>query len=1176
LKKSPTPKKNVPLSIPIWHSFLLAAFLAFFSCKHQTPKQANIEPAKKPQAINFNENSLAQPKIVRITASNRPEIVRAGKPIIKMDSLNGGTPFFTNYSTEQGLALSAVTCSVSDKDGNLWFGTQGGGVSRYDGKKFTNYTTLNGLAGNSIYSILQDRSGNFWFATDGEGISMYDGKRFTNYTKKQGLASDQVWCILQDIQGNIWFGTAAGATKYDGSLFTNYSMPQGLAGGDIRCLIQDRAGDIWIGTNGGGISRYNGNNFTNYTTAQGLPGSNVRCMIQVGSGDFWFGTNAGATRYDGKKFINYTIKDGLGSDDIRSMMQDKTGNIWFGTNGGGISKYDGKKFTNYSKTLGLIGNEIRSITQDRSGNIWFCADDGGISRYDGSSFTSFTTSQGLVGNDVWSMLQNKTGDIWFGADEGLSIYNGKYFMNYTTAQGLKRNNIYCIIQDKSGNIWFSTEGAGVSKFDGENFINYTAAQGLADNEVWSILQDRSGDIWFGSRGSVSRFNGTSFASYKDIRGLSGYDIRCIIQDKSGNLWFGSQGGGAVKFDGNSFTDYTTEQGLAGNNIRTVMQDRAGNIWFGTNGQGLSRFDGKYFTTYTTTTGLADNVIYAIVEDSLRHFIWIGTNMGLSGLRLGASHNDKSNQFEIFNKNTGYPIKDLNTNSLFMDKSGVLWAGCGDDRVIKFDYSALNKSPGPLTLKIQNIKVNNENICWNNLAHSAKMGIPADSLSMLNEMTTTFGKVLPAADLYSMRKEYDGIRFDSISSFYPVPVNLVLPYADNNLSFDFTAIEPAMPKQVRYEYKLEGYDKDWNRQGNATTAIFGNIPEGSYTFKLRSLSPHGALSETEYKFKVLPPWYRSWWAFLIYAVFFIATIWSFIYYRSKQLRRDNRILEEKVNLRTSQLKEEKEKVESALSELKSTQSQLIQAEKMASLGELTAGIAHEIQNPLNFVNNFSELNKELADELRQEIDKGNYADAKSIASDIKENEEKINHHGKRADAIVKGMLQHSRSSTGVKEAIDINALADEYLRLAYHGLRAKDKDFNATINTDFDSSIGKVNVIPQDIGRVLLNLYNNAFYAVSEKKKQNVEGYEPTVSVSSKKINDKVEIRVKDNGNGIPQKVVGKIFQPFFTTKPTGQGTGLGLSLSYDIVKAHGGEIKVETKEGEGSEFLIELPLTKTS
>ena len=269
-------------------------------------------------------------------------------------------------------------------------------------------------------------------------------------------------------------------------------------------------------------------------------------------------------------------------------------------------------------------------------------------------------------------------------------------------------------------------------------------------------------------------------------------------------------------------------------------------------------------------------------------------------------------------------------------------------------------------------------------------------------------------------------------------------------------------------------------------------------------------------------------------------------------------------------QQREKADAALVELKSTQSQLIQSEKMASLGELTAGIAHEIQNPLNFVNNFSEVSSELISELVDEVNKGNTAEVKAISGDIQGNLEKILHHGKRADAIVKGMLQHSRSSSGTKEPTDINELADEYLRLAYHGLRAKDHSFNATMKTNFDESVGNISVIPQDIGRVLLNLLTNAFYAVNEKAKQGLEGYEPVVEISTKKMGSKVEVKVSDNGIGIPSPISEKIFQPFFTTKPTGQGTGLGLSLSYDIVKAHGGEIRVATKEGEGSEFFFSL------
>ena len=300
-------------------------------------------------------------------------------------------------------------------------------------------------------------------------------------------------------------------------------------------------------------------------------------------------------------------------------------------------------------------------------------------------------------------------------------------------------------------------------------------------------------------------------------------------------------------------------------------------------------------------------------------------------------------------------------------------------------------------------------------------------------------------------------------------------------------------------------------------------------------------------------------------------------RTEKVKRTTAILLEEtiqeLELKRKAIEETNTALQKTLDELKATQAQLIQSEKMASLGELTAGIAHEIQNPLNFVNNFSEVSNELLEEMTEQLEKGNANEAKAIANEVKMSLEKINLHGKRADGIVKSMLQHSRISNNKKEPTDINVLADEYLRLAYHGMRAKDKSFNAALKTEFDENIGLIKIVSQDIGRVILNLITNAFYAVMEKKKLQPEGYEPTVTVSTRKIDSKIMVKVKDNGTGIPQKALDKIFQPFFTTKPTGQGTGLGLSLSYDIVtKGHGGELKVETMEGEYTEFIIILPV----
>jgi signal transduction histidine kinase len=322
----------------------------------------------------------------------------------------------------------------------------------------------------------------------------------------------------------------------------------------------------------------------------------------------------------------------------------------------------------------------------------------------------------------------------------------------------------------------------------------------------------------------------------------------------------------------------------------------------------------------------------------------------------------------------------------------------------------------------------------------------------------------------------------------------------------------------------------------------------------------------YSFTVLPPWWLSKLAYLFYGLLLCLVVYRVHIYQKKRVVRKERLKTQQKEL------EQAREIEKAYSVLKATQSQLIQSEKMASLGELTAGIAHEIQNPLNFVNNFSEVSSELVQEAKEEIEKGELKEATEILSDLSQNLDKITHHGVRASSIVKGMLDHSRSSSGEKELVDINTLCEEYLRLAYHGMRAKNKSFNASFETCFDENLPKVNFVPQDMGRVLLNLINNAFQAVAEKSQSGLNEYDPKIEVSTMLKNDQVQIQIEDNGPGIPDNIKDKIFQPFFTTKPTGEGTGLGLSLSYDIIKAHGGEIEVGSKVGKGTQFTIRLPI----
>ncbi|MBK7805703.1 MAG: hypothetical protein IPJ51_05320 [Saprospiraceae bacterium] len=1206
-----------------------------FSCnnkqENQISKTADLEkqntfaPSQVTKIANLPDS--LQPKIISLHKMPKPTTVSAGKGEIKMLPVlqnekgetildpngrpfilgDGGKSNFTHFTTDNGLALDAIRCSVKDNNGNLWFGTYGGGVSRYDGKSFTNFTTAHGLPNNVVWSILEDKNGNLWFGTSG-GVSRYDGKSFTNFTTIQGLAYNYVNSILEDKSGNLWFGTRGGVSRYNGKSFTNITTAQGLAHNFVNSILEDNNGNIWFGTDVG-VSRYDGKSFTNFTTTQGLANNIVINILEDNNGNIWFGTyEGGVSRYDGKSFTGFTTTQGLANNIVNSILEDNNGNLWFGTDGG-VSLYDGKSFISFTTAQGLANNIVISILEDNNGNLWFGTYEGGVSRYDGKSFTSFTTTQGLANNAVMSILEDKSGKLWFSTKGvGVSRYDGKSFTNFTTTQGLANNYVNNIVEDKIGNIWFST-GGGASRYDGKSFTNFTTTQGLANNNVVSILEDKSGNLWFSTEGGVSRYDGNSFTNFTTAQGLANNAVYSILEDKSGNFWFSTYDDGVSRYDGKSFTNFTTAQGLAHNTVYNIFEDKIGNIWFSTAGgvsrilrENLEKSQGNTqiakgegtisFNNFTTAQGLANDMVFDIVEDTHGNIV-IGTNLGITLIPAQSASlpfSEVENKLEYYNKPNGYPIKDINLNAMLCDSKGIIWAGTGSEKtgLVKFDYSALRKNMVPPKLVIQSIKVKDENICWHCLSEKSGKIDNNATPCYITEEVGLFGRQLSTVERDSMKNRFGNIQFDEITKFYPLPQNLVLPYEHNQLSFEFAAIETGRPFMVKYQYMLDGYDNDWSPITDKSNVTFGNIKEGTYIFKLKARSPEVVWSEPiTYTFKVLPPWYRTWWAYSIYSLFLLTIFWRVhLLQKAKTIRierektKDRELVQAKeIEKAYHQLENAHKDLEESHQTLKSTQAQLIQSEKMASLGELTAGIAHEIQNPLNFVNNFSEVSNELIDEVLEERkkEKGERDESleEEILGDLKQNLSKINQHGKRASDIVKGMLEHSRKSTGEKEITDINALCDEYFRLSYHGLRAKNKDFNASIETNFDPNLPKIDIVPQDIGRVLLNLINNAFYAVNEKNLSGLDMYEPKVIITTHlTTNNQIKISIKDNGPGIPDAIKDKIFQPFFTTKPNGQGTGLGLSLSYDIVKAHGGELTVDNNKDEGSIFIIELPLTR--
>jgi len=1136
---------------------------------------------------------------------------------------------FDHLTAEQGLPDNNVLGLLQDTRGYMWIATSTG-IARYNGYSVRDYkekflqNNITALRGGNI-PLFMDRKGVVWFGSGRNGFLIrYNAQTddFTEYRSrrtKDGTSRSPILNIIEDSEGDIWFLANSFSEKKNiveqfnrkNEKFEDFVTgdKNRMPAGSISSLFSDKAGTVWLATENGIYhydrvsKKFTGHlisadtslkrNFWDFYEPPSEPGmlymrygenkkalgfvcydvqkntethyyhkasgpntllnDSVLTFFEDRQKKLWIGTQMGLTYFDRdtKDFQNFIPADGQpenSANSFRIIRQSIDSGLWlsggipWSRRGKGLCYFDTEKKVFYrylqdsKKADGLASNGISDIYTDQVGNMWIGYGGEGVQRINRARarFPAITNdtekSFGYPGGRTYNIAETKAGLYWLATSIGL--------IRYDINSGFTRIKLFddplatnapssYVLVDKDDIIWYGHPNKGLFRYDPatgsiKNFLfNKDDSTSISSNNINCLYQDSRSIIWVGtSGGGICRYNKINenftrfpyiinFSSNYKGSALNAISASSIYEDLKGRLWISAGGLNLMNRENGTFH---LSKGIS--DVTGIQDADSGRLWISTAVSGLSLYDPDKDTTlrvYNARNGLITDGITGLSTDR-RGNLWISTARGLSSL------NTKT--FVITNYTTAHGLPDNNLLSPpNLNSKGEMLVGYKDG---VFVFS-------PDELK------------------------PSQILSVINLESVSYIDVIHSNDTP------DTIMINGQQ-------NIQLNYDQNRLTFRYTAIQYESSLLNRYKYKLEGYDKDWVMGGGSRSAIYTNLSPGTYTFYVKAANMDGVWNETPASVVIVihPPWWRTWWAYLLYAILFGMLVWAFITWRARKLTRENRILEEKISHRTSQLQR-------SLEDLKSTQSQLIQSEKMASLGELTAGIAHEIQNPLNFVNNFSEVNSELITEMKEELTKGNIEEAKTIADDINDNEQKIIFHGKRADAIVKGMLQHSRSSNGVKEPTDINALADEYLRLAYHGLRAKDKSFNATMKTDFDESISTINIIPQDIGRVILNLITNAFYVVDEKKKQIGGDYEPTVSVSTRKNNGRVEISVKDNGNGIPQKVLDKIFQPFFTTKPAGQGTGLGLSLSYDIVKAHGGELKVETKEGEGSVFMIQLP-----
>lgn len=1091
-----------------------------------------------------------------------------------------------------GVTLGKINAITQDKLGFMWFSDQvNASIVRYDGSYMKRYQhdpkNPNSLGGYYPECLYADGSGIIWIGFYGQGLDRFDPltDTFTHYSHDpkdpKSLAHDYVSAVLVDHLGNVWVGTNGGLDLLDQETgtFKHFSLQANdstsLSCDTVRALYEDKSGTIWVGTgfaydqiDEGGLNRFDRNteSFTRFLhdpdDPQSLIDNKVRAIFEDSKGNFWVGTKG----------------DGLHS------MDRKTGLFTRHT-------YDPSRPQKLSRPpLNSPFDHITFIVEDAEANLWIGTQAGGINRYDLAvkTLTHFGKNSDndptLTDNSGWCAFTTKEGLVWLNTEQVPKLYKIDLFTN-TIPIYTDTGTVNCFYEESSSLHWLGTNNGlirqDLEKGTSRKFLHQPGnPNSLSNNYVNRIIKDHLGYFWISTTNGLNSMDPNTylFKQYlsdpNDSKSISFGDVYAICEDRDFNIWIGTLGGGlnlldretgAFKHYSHNSTDITT---IGSDIVSALWLDEEDNLWVGSDSNGgVSKLNRQTETFDRYLSGISINDIF---EDA-NGILWLGTANDLY------RYDKESDGFVStnFNFNITSIVGDNDNNLWIYNALGLMKLDRKREHSILFDEKngvkgIMNFFGGSYKQQDGKLLITSNNGYY--AFYPEKIKIPKDTTRLyftdfeLNGKSVIIGEDSPLAlPIYNAEK-------------------IQLDHTQNVFSIKFTGIDFSNTKDNTLYYMLENYDSYW-RNGKAEDPVtYFKVPPGDYTFKIKTAnSSSGLWSEKRISVVISPPWYTTWWAYFIYTGLLIVLV-----YAVHRYQKDRLLKKERERTRVKELAQAKE-IEKAYTTLKATQAQLIQSEKMASLGELTAGIAHEIKNPLNFVNNFSEVNKELLAELKEELEKGNTKEVKALMEDVLNNEEKIIFHGKRADSIVRGMLQHSRSSSGVKEPTDLNALCDEYLRLSYHGLRAKDKSFNASMHTDFDKTIDKVNIVPQDIGRVVLNLLTNAFYAVNEKSSyanasnealakleasEDIK-YEPTVSISTKKIGDKVEIRVSDNGNGIPNAVKEKIFQPFFTTKPTGQGTGLGLSMSYDIVtKGHQGKLLVESEEGKGTTFIISLPNPK--
>lgn len=1046
-----------------------------------------------------------------------PEIVQA-----KDRNSKEQNPYnFSAFGKLQGLKHNVISCMTQDSRGNLWLGTLGGGLCRYDGKYFTHYTDQQGLSSNSITCIMEDHAGNLWLGTDGTGLSKFDGYTFTHYNTGTALAETWVTCIVEDQSQQLWIGTnEKGLFRLDGKNLTQFGTKEGLGGDQVLSLLLDQKGKLWIGLLGAGLSVYEQEAFTRIDSKSGLAYKDVATLAEAPNGDIWMGAEKGIVRFNGQSFETYSISKSLASISIN-----KNGDIWFGTLGAGAIKYNGRTFQSFSEKQGLNNSNILCMLEDSNGNFWMGTDGGGLSKFQGRVFSHLSTQEGLSSNEVFSTIEDAQGNLYFGTSGGgLTRFDGQKFAHFMESSGLGHDFIYSILRDQKGNLWLGTNGIGVVKFDGQYFTQIGEKEGLSNNTVLCILEDKKGKLWFGTRGGgVTCFDGTQFLHYGPAQGLSSDVVFSMVEDRQGRIWFGTFGGGLSCLDGQRFLQYQTPHGLSHDEVSSILCDQNGQLWFGTLGAGLNYFDGTHFTHFTTQEGLSNDAVLSLLQDRKGN-LWIGTRFGLSRM----SH---STLERIRKKNATYPLSTFSTffknysyedgflgigcwrNSLYEASNGDIYIGANDRLSIYHPGTEVERANKP-HLELMDLAIYNERIPWR-------------QLQQYPDSTFLLGNGVKVRDF----------RFSSLSAWNQVPQNLSLKYSNNNLGFRLIGITQQQPEKIKYQFKLEGLDDTWTSPNTNNEAAYGNLAPGTYTLRARAMNSLGIWSEElAYTFQIRPPWWRTNWMYAFYMAILLSLLW---WWRYRELQRQQQELQ-----RERQKTEQEQKINEQLRRVDALKDQFL------------ANTSHELRTPLQGIIGLSESLLERAQDDAQ-----------------KEDLHMVISSSRRLNSLVDDILDFSKLKNQEVSLsptpLNLYALADVVLRVMNPLVQGKKVQLINAVPKDLPAVLADENRVQQ----ILYNLVGNAI-KFSEK------GH---IKIAAERDPSKPEflhISVEDTGIGVPEDKREAIFEAFEqadgSTVRSFAGTGLGLSVSKKLVELHGGQMWLESEIGKGSTFFFSLPFSNVA